>query len=870
MSFSWVLLPLLISTVNAAAAPLTDLAGRPKVDGVAMASPQAAGRVLELQTNSGQTLRVTAYGDGVVRVQAIGPGQTFFENTRYEMVAPENHQRMAGRFQILDPGLADALRLTLQSVQLEIRKNPVRLVFRQAGREALAEKGGIDPGATPSVDFVFDRPGEPAERFAGLGHPDFGRLPDGLDLRGRTIRRNRSLDVGAFKQAPLLVPYYVSSRGYGVFVNSTFPNQFRLIGKENAQAPTEYRIRLEGGQMDYFFIAGPSLKQVLDRYTRLTGRPRMIPASALALNLSDKRMDGDTTLSHTNEAFWRDRTRLMHESGIPFGGFVHDNGWRGSKDGVWRWDLGRYPNPATFEQFSKAEGMTSTLDFNRRNALASGLPQALMIPGARETSENPAQAVEDFPDFTVPAVRTAFWTLMDRETFSKSPRFPGDFIWLDEFDFPVNPPGQQRNLRTWKENANYYFFVLKQAVAEGWDSRFRGSRRPYIISRGSTAGAQRFGYLWSGDLESTRGEMQDQIRGMLSAGLSGFPFWTHDAGGFFGDRRNPDPQRHPSDQMVRNWAVAMGSFTPVWRPHGLGMRWPDSGFSAEYGKDLKRFALLRMALFPYNYSVARRAHDSGIPMTRPMLLEHNETAASEIAWGRHQQYMWGERFLVAPFTDDGASPGSRNVDVWLPQGVWHRVRPDDSGRLSIAGPTAFARDPRGAMVQEQGQTGQLAMFVRGGSVIPMFKPEMTLKKVDRSVLELHVFPGENGEFEMIEDDYQTEAFLRGASRTIRLRYADATRMVTITNPAGAYAATDPEAFPPVAQRRYVVVFHGQRADFNVRVSAEAQSLPKATSLEQALASSQGGTFFDARKGTLTAVTRPGLPVGVATVISPSP
>ncbi|HUP58041.1 MAG TPA: DUF5110 domain-containing protein, partial [Bdellovibrionota bacterium] len=346
--------------------------------------------------------------------------------------------------------------------------------------------------------------------------------------------------------------------------------------------------------------------------------------------------------------------------------------------------------------------------------------------------------------------------------------------------------------------------------------------------------------------------------------------WTHDAGGFFGDRRNPDPQRHPSDQMMRNWAVAMGSFTPVWRPHGLGMRWPDSGFSAEYARDLKRFALHRMALFPYNYSVARRAHDSGVPMTRPMLLEHNETAASEIAWGRHQQYMWGERILVAPFTDDGVSAGSRAVDVWLPQGVWHRVRADERGRLAVGGQTSFARDPRGAMVQEPGRTGELVAFVRGGSVIPMFQPAMTLKKVDRSVLELHAFPGENGQFEMIEDDYLSEAFLRGASRTTRLSYAEATRSVSIQAAQGTYAAGDPEAFAPVNQRRYVVVFHVQRADSNVRVSGDSQPLPKVSSLEQALASSQGGSFFDAQTGTVTAVTRAGIPVTQATVVALSP
>src|SRR5687767_4328270 len=105
----------LFACVPAWAAPLTNLAGRPRVDGVAMSSPQTQGRVLELQTDSGQTLRVTAYGDGIVRVQAVGPGQAFFADNRYEMVEPRNHQAMTGRFLVQDPDLNRPLLLTLQA-----------------------------------------------------------------------------------------------------------------------------------------------------------------------------------------------------------------------------------------------------------------------------------------------------------------------------------------------------------------------------------------------------------------------------------------------------------------------------------------------------------------------------------------------------------------------------------------------------------------------------------------------------------------------------------------------------------------------------------------------------------------------------------
>jgi len=577
----------------------------------------------------------------------------------------------------------------------------------------------------------------------------------------------------------------------------------------------------------------------------------MPPGSALGLALSDKVQDGDDPQIHSNENFWKTKVAEMKRAGVPWNVFVHDNAWRGGKDHLWQWDLQKYPDPAEFEAFSVQNGMVNMLDFNRRDAqltplfaqlLPRTVPNGGMIAGARGP-EN----FEDFPDFTDPGVRDAFFGVMATNTFSKG--FAGDFLWLDEFDFPINPQGLQANGRTWTENANAYFYFLEKAVGDGWDKFFQGKKRPYVISRGSSAGAQRFGYMWSGDLQSTQGEMQLQIRGMQAAGLSGFPFWTHDAGGFFGDPAlgplKAGDRRHPNPVLYRNWAAAMGSFSPFWKPHGLGLRFPlDNldipglpGFDTDEVAAMKRYAQLRMRLYPYNYTIARQAHDQGLPMARAMLIDHQN---EDLAWKADQQYMWGDQFLIAPVTDDGRNPTRQTqVAVWFPQGVWWDFNAPEAGPFQSNGQ---------GLSGMSASTGILPTFVKAGSMIPEYQPANTIRDLDRQTLVLEVFPGADGGTQVVEDDETSEDFLKGANRAVPIQYQDRTSTIMIGDARGA------QFTGAVTQRRYVIELHGQTAfrSFRAVQGGQTETLAQVATREQALA--QGGAFFESTKRTLTLVT----------------
>src|SRR6185503_12534237 len=175
------------------------------------------------------------------------------------------------------------------------------------------------------------------------------------------------------------------------------------------------------------------------------------------------------------------------------------------------------------------------------------------------------------------------------------------------------------NGSNWQEMRNYWFFLIAKALVQrGWDKSFKGSKRPFVWVRGMTAGAQRYATLWSGDIKSTYADMQTQVRGMQLSGLSGFPFWGHDAGGFYLDNTSPN------DSIYRQWSMAFGSFTPFWKPHGVGRsRWPLDR-SEIVKQDAKLYCELRYRLIPYIYSYAHVANQTGMPMARAMVLAYSK------------------------------------------------------------------------------------------------------------------------------------------------------------------------------------------------------------------------------------------------------
>jgi alpha-glucosidase (family GH31 glycosyl hydrolase) len=748
-SFSGTLLSaaLLVSASLANAAPLGSYSSHS-----ILTTPAA----IEITDNSGKHLRLRAYGTDMVRVQASDDA-TFLPDDHYQMVEHHNH---GGSLTILSDN-ATSLVIASGDIRVTVTKNPLRLSFADAGGNTiLSDSSGIDlDPAVLSYNFAPDN----AEKFIGYGQKRLA-LQDTFQLAGRTERRNYNENgfPGRGSQGVVIVPFYMSSKGYGFFANSTYPNE----GRFNVAGDYSFRLETAGeaAEADYFFIHGPAPADILEAYTRLTGRPRMLGKSYFGIHLSDNdpQIPG---LPNINQQWWETMTTNHHNAGLPLDHMVFDNDWRaasplpGGVVGQWggsqfAFEPTRYPDPASFRQSYYAKGLTLTLDLNLNNCNDSeGWSPSFNLDPSITTNHGNSE-----PDYWNPATRNWFWNLMWNKAFNPALGYPGDAIWLDESDGVGRPNSHiVSNGRTWREMKNYYFFqTAYAAVAEGWDNVEGGAtpgigeaKRPHVWIRGATSGMQRYATHWTGDIDFTEDFYRGNLVGMQVSGLSGFPFYNHDAGGFGTNSSNPDPAAQlqgPNDTYYIEWGMGVGSFSPIWRPHGYGNpRWPLNRNTASQDA-FRLYGTMRYEMMPYIYGIAHEAHETGMPMARAMALVYPDQPA---AWlpAQEFQYHWGDSFLVVPPLNLGGISESRTA--WLPPATaWYDYWTDSP----VSVPTT------GGFHTFNTVPGKLPLFVKAGSIIPRRDFAVSTKFLSDAKLTLDVYAGAAGTYVLIEDDGVTERF----------------------------------------------------------------------------------------------------------------
>ncbi len=728
------------------------------------------GRSVIVTSANGTRLRVTPYGSFATRLQLARAGEDFFADDRYEMV--ESHQH-GGRFAV-QATKAEVLLTQSGGASLHIDRASLAASYvAPGGKQALLQELGAARWQANIITrgFVPDA----HEHFTALGHGYFGRA-ESLDLKGQRLGRNYGLKQ--IDQAPLIVPFYISSKGYGVFLNSTFRNFFDFV--QDGRYEFGIEPGLDAGRMDYFIIHGPQPADVLRHYIELTGKPRLPPKAMFGLALSDKAQDHDSP-TPSDEAWWKQQVQAHRAAGLPIDHLVNDNRWRagGGKrcESRMEWDTGRYPDPAEYARWLKAQGLVTTIDINRCIAqFSEGWKPEFNIPQAAGVD-----FASSAPDLTNAEFRQWFWHIFYSKALDPKLAYPGNALWIDEFDEMGAAPDSMRLAQglSFGEMRNYWFFLIAKAlVQQGWDQAGL-KQRPYVWVRGMTAGAQRYATLWSGDIKPSNEEMRQQIRGMQLAGLSGFPFWGHDAGGFYdwGQKIGPDAS------LYERWSMGLGSFAPIWKPHGMGpSRWPLDRSAPEQAA-AARFAHARYALMPYIYSAAREAARSGLPMARALLLAYPQ---EEQAWRRDLEYLWGPSLLVAPRTEP-----HQDQEVWLPPGIWfdywHPGPPIAGGSL--------LHIPQGA--QED-----LPVFVKAGAVLVKQPYALSTALADKGRLMIEVYAGASGEAMLDEDDdVSEECRLHGQCMATLIRYDDAKHRLQIGGARGDYPGAP-------RQRAWDVSLHG--------------------------------------------------------------
>ncbi|MFE5812899.1 alpha-xylosidase [Streptomyces sp. NPDC056479] len=573
----------------------------------------------------------------------------------------------------------DGAVLELSSGELALRvdtEQPWRLEFTAGGRvlTSVGERG---------TGFVTDAEGR--HHMVGQLALEVGELVYGLGERFTPFIKNGQVvdiwqaDGGtSSEQAYKNIPFHLTNRGYGVFVN----HPGKVAYEVGSEAVGQVQFSVEDQSLEYFVVHGPTPKQVLDRYTALTGRPAMPPAWALGLWL---------TTSFTTDYDEATVSRFidgMAERGIPLSVFHFDCFWmRAYQWCDFDWDAETFPDPAGMLARLKERGLRVSAWINPYIAQKSELFEEAMREGhlVRRADGSvwqwdlwqPGMALVDFTspaarDWYTGKLRTLLAQGVDCFKTDFGERVPTDVVWHDGSD-----PERMHN---------YYTHLYNQAVFDLLRKE-RGEGEAMLFARSATAGGQQYPVHWGGDCDSTFGAMAESLRGGLSLGLSGFGFWSHDIGGFEGT---------PTPTVFKRW-VQFGLLSSHSRLHGSKSYRVPWDYGEEAVEVTREFTLLKHRLAPYLQRAAQQAHTTGVPVMRAMVLEFPDDPTAAVL---DRQYMLGEDLLVAPvFTDDGT------VEYYVPEGTWTNI---------LTG--AQVTGPR--WVREQHGFHTLPLLARPDSVVP--------------------------------------------------------------------------------------------------------------------------------------------------------
>ncbi|MDR0487431.1 MAG: alpha-xylosidase [Treponema sp.] len=480
-----------------------------------------------------------------------------------------------------------------------------------------------------------------------------GELVYGLGERfGPLVKNGQSVDVWnadggtASEQAYKNIPFYMTSLGYGVFIND--PGKVSLeIGSEKT---SRVQFCVSGEVLEYYIIYGPEPKAVLERYTALSGRPAMPPEWSFGLWLSTSfttSYDEKTVMSFING---------MEERKIPLSVFHFDCFWM--KGFNWcdlTWDKETFPDPKGMLSRIKAKGIKICVWINPYIAQRSSLFEEgkkdgyfLKYPDGSVYQTDQWQAGMAIVDFTNPAAVKWYIGRLEKLLDMGVDCFKTDFgeripVGVEYFD--GGDP---------QRHHNFYAFLYNKAVFELLEKK-RGKGEACLFARSATAGGQRFPLHWGGDCESTFEAMAETLRGGLSLSLSGFGFWSHDIGGFEGT---------PNAALFKRW-LAFGLLSSHSRLHGSTSYRVPWSVDEESAEVCRFFTELKNRLKPYILQSAREACEKGIPVLRAMFLEFPGDPACAYL---DRQYMLGPDLLAAPvFSEDG------KVSYYLPEGEWTRL-----------------------------------------------------------------------------------------------------------------------------------------------------------------------------------------------------
>lgn len=519
-------------------------------------------------------------------------------------------------------------------------------------------------GGDFAIKMRFDA--NTGEKLYGMGQYQQSEL----DMKGCVLEL-------APKNAQVSIPFYISNRGYGFLWNNP------SIGKVSfGNNYTEWESR-RSSEIDYWVCVGDNPKDLIKKFTGVVGRAPDFPDDLLGL--------WQCKLRYRTQDEVLEVAREYHRRGLPLDLIVIDY-YHWEHDGDWQFDPTYWPDPAAMTRELSEMGtkcmvsvwptvMTNSINYKEMNA------RALMV---NSVSGEPCGIFgKPFYDATNPEAREFIWNKVKKNYYD----FGISTFWLDCSEPEFLPPEFHHyvySVGSAEKTAGLYPLLHVKGFYEGMKSS--GEKTPMTLSRSAWVGAQRYGtVVWSGDIRSTFETLRAQLCAGLNVGLAGIPWWTTDTAGFMGNVNDPW-----YNELLVRW-FQFSTFSPVLRLHGyLGpyQQYPrlsenvHSGGYAHtaqphelwsHGEDvyeiLKKYLFIRLDLKEYLMKIMKEASENGSPLLRTMFYEFPD---DECCWELDDQYMLGNRYLVAPVMYEGM----RERSVYLPCGTWKDY---NTGKLITGG-----------------------------------------------------------------------------------------------------------------------------------------------------------------------------------------
>jgi alpha-D-xyloside xylohydrolase len=559
---------------------------------------------------------------------------------------------------VRDRGPHFALHMTNEKAQVENREDEV--IFTN-GRLSVK----IQKRFPWSVAFYQD-----GKRISGSGfrsmayileHKQTAYMREQLDLGvGETIyglgerftpfvKNGQTVDIWnqdggtGTEQAYKNIPFYVSNKGYGVFVNHPELVSFE-VGSEKV---SKVQFSVKGESLDYILIGGPTVKQVLENYTTLTGKPGLPPAWSFGLWLTT------SFTTDYDEQTVRHFVDGMRERDIPLRVFHFDCFWM--KEFQWcdfQWDERIFPEPEQMLKRLKEKGLKICVWINPYIAQQSplfeeGMEKGYLLkrPNGDVWQWDKWQPGMGIVDFTNPDARKWYTDHLRRLVDMGVDCFKTDFGERIPTDVVYDDGSDPEKMH------NYYTYLYNQAVYEVLEEKL-GRGEAVLFARSATAGCQKFPVHWGGDCSADYESMAESLRGGLSLGMSGFGFWSHDIGGF---------ESNSSADVYKRW-LAFGLLSSHSRLHGSRYYRVPWLYDEEAVDVARFFTKLKCRLMPYLYGAAVETARTGVPMMRAMVVEYPDDPACLYL---DRQYMLGDALLVAPVMSEEGE-----VSYYLPEGQW--------------------------------------------------------------------------------------------------------------------------------------------------------------------------------------------------------